>query len=561
MSETIEELRLVALTEAGDLDGAAKSHVVSIAKAEAAAAAQTVIAQTPTTTDVEKKLDASVFQAYVAQNPGGSPAAGPAPSVAVTDHKNGTATIGAVTVPTIAGNTFTGPAAAAVRSITSGNALDVTAPEFGADPTGATDSTHAIQAAIDKAASNPHGGSVRIPAGTYTVTYPFLRLKGWVDVYGDGLSTRIVATNSTPVPEKTGVFHTGTYNTRAEERTLFRPSVRDMFITTGAANSHTPPIPNICGIVLNTDLGDGPADPDAVPRIENLEIWDTDTGMAIFGRDDQGMKISAVRVRRTLNQGIIVGKPPNHPENLAKVKGWPGGADNNFTMVEVSGANMSGGGNAGIEIYTSQCHFTDCKSWYNSRSRPWQDLYGLTTPALTSAGALAGARVDMGAEVSAGASRNREWMHAGAGFYIRATRTIMQGCEAQENGGHGFMIEWGRNQLMNCLAESSSWHDSVSGAAAPGEAADFYICNDARGSVLSGCRSDNPHETENPGKGSRWGFYVETYIERLRVRDGMCDNHPKDRIACIGKTLRDGVLIDIETIFKSTLERHKVVQQ
>ena len=101
----------------------------------------------------------------------------------------------------------------------------------------------------------------------------------------------------------------------------------------------------------------------------------------------------------------------------------------------------------------------------------------------------------------------------------------------------------------------------MSGAAAPGEAADFYICNDARGSVLSGCRSDNPHETESPGKGSRWGFYVETYIERLRVRDGMCDNHARDRIACIGKTLRDGVLIDIETIFKSTLERHKAVQR
>jgi hypothetical protein len=40
---------------------------------------------------------------------------------------------------------------------------------YGADPTGATDSTAAIQAAIN-AASAAGGGTVHVPEGTFTVT-------------------------------------------------------------------------------------------------------------------------------------------------------------------------------------------------------------------------------------------------------------------------------------------------------------------------------------------------------------------------------------------------------
>ena len=48
------------------------------------------------------------------------------------------------------------------------NVLDVTQPPFGADKTGATDATVAIQAALDKAATDG-GGVVFLPAGTYRV--------------------------------------------------------------------------------------------------------------------------------------------------------------------------------------------------------------------------------------------------------------------------------------------------------------------------------------------------------------------------------------------------------
>lgn len=562
-----DELRLVALTAEGKLDGAAKADVTDIAKREATAATTTLRAQLPSREDVSTKLDAAVFEAYIQraslaggnipQPGGGQPTT---PTISAHDNGNGTATIGGITVPTLTAEKLTGTAVRAVQAIQFANNWNVCSPEFGADPTGAKDSTAAIQAAIDRAATQPYGGAVYIPAGVYKVSYPFIALKGWVEVYGDGLGTKIVATDTVPVAEKTGVFHTGTYNVRIQDKGLFRPGVRDLFIKTSIVDGHHRPcLQNVCGIVLNTDLGDGPADPDAVPRLENLEIWDTDTGIAIFGRDDQGIKAQNIRIRRCLNQGVLVGKPPTHPEYIAKVAGYPGGADNHFNMVEASGCNLAGNGCAGFEIYTSQCHLVNCKSWYNHRFRPWQDIYGLTTPGLTSTGELSGAYVPMGAEATAGATRKRQWMHDGAGFYVKATRTIIDSCQAQENGGHGFMIEWGRNQISNCASESSSWYDALSKAAKPNEAADFYICNDARGTIITGCRSDSPHENEKPHQAGRWGYYIETYIERLRISDCLCDNHAADKIAAIGNTLRDGVKIDIETIFKSTLARHKGV--
>ena len=52
-----------------------------------------------------------------------------------------------------------------------GPLLDVTSPPYSADPTGATDSTAAIQAAIDHA-GDAGGGIVFLPAGTYRVAPP-----------------------------------------------------------------------------------------------------------------------------------------------------------------------------------------------------------------------------------------------------------------------------------------------------------------------------------------------------------------------------------------------------
>ena len=69
---------------------------------------------------------------------------------------------------------------------------------YDADPTGAKDSTAAIQKAINDVAARG-GGSVEIPGGIYRVTYPFIELKHRVEVFGHGQATRIIATVRKPL--------------------------------------------------------------------------------------------------------------------------------------------------------------------------------------------------------------------------------------------------------------------------------------------------------------------------------------------------------------------------
>lgn len=464
-----------------------------------------------------------------------------------------------LTVPTLTQNRLTGNGLTAALAVQHGAAFDVTSPDFGADPYGMIDSTAAIQAAINKAASTATpgtGGRVRIPAGTYKVSYPFLQLKGFVQIQGDGAGTRLFVDTSKPAPELTGVFHTGTYNERLQDSTCLRFGVRDLMIMTRTAdNQHQDPAPNVAGIIYNTDLGGSPADPDAVPTLSDVEIWDMDIGAAIIGNDDQAMKVHNLRIRRTLRQGLIVGKPDNHPERIAKVPGGPGAADNKFIMADVSGANITGGPHAGIEIYTSQCKFVESTSWYNRRTRPWQDLYGLPTPALTQEGALAGEYTQMGAEKTAAASRNREWMHAGAGWFVKSTKNIFIGCTAQENGGHGWMLQWGKNQLIGCIGESSSYADTAkTGAARPQEAADFYVCNDAKDSLVLACRAESARGT---AKGAAYGFHVETWISNLRIEMCQAQGHATGQALFVGEERRENVRVEVNGEFISTFLRDK----
>lgn len=567
MSDDVRELRLVALTEDGHLDGAALAHVREIASGSATSAAAAVKAILPSREDVAAKLDAATFNEYIARNPaGGGNSSTPDANTpaAVQDNGDGTATIGSIRVPALVSGRFTASGRTAVLSAAqTGASYNVCSPEFGADPTGAQDSTAAIQAAIDQAAA-AGGGAVKIPAGTYTVTYPFIQLKGYVTVYGEGRSTRIIATDERTVKETTGVFHTGTYATRLQDSECSRFGVHSLFIKTRSPEKrHSAPIPKICGIVYNTDLGPGPADPDAVPVLRNIEIWDTHIGVAVLGNDDQGGIFENVRIRHTLKQGMLVGKSSTHPE-YGQVPGGPGAADNDLVGVDVSGANMDiTGGCAGIEIYTSQTRLTNCKSWYNKRRRPWQDIYGLTTPLLSSSGALAGDYVTPGAEVTAGVSRNREHQHDGAGIYVKSTKNTFTACLSQENGGHGFVVEWGKNIFNGCISESSSWTDCVSLAARTHEAADFYICNDAQHSIFLGCRAESARK--NTG-GALYGFYIETYMKNLRVSNCMAQNHPvgangKSGGLCIGSDVKENVRVEVDDEFVSTLARDRAVSE
>ena len=385
------------------------------------------------------------------------------------------------------------------------NSVSVIDAPYGADPTGKADATAAIQAAVD-AVYAAGGGAVRIPAGKYLVSYPFIKLKGFVQVIGDGDGTQILASDGTPITEKTGVFHTGTWNERALDPDLIHFGVSSVWIRAHrTGRNHQAAIPNLCGVLLNTDLGDSPAEPDAAPTMNNVKVWDMETGAAILGRDDQAMDVWNLKIRNTLQAGLVVGKPDGHPELVAKVAGGNGGADNQFFGLNVGGANQSQGGYAGVEVYTSQCTFVHSRVWFTHRAASWQQIYALPV-----------ASAD-GTDITAGAPQgeNRAAQKDGSGWFIKGTKCIFTGCLAQENGGHGFLVYWGQNQLTNCRAESSSYRDTVHGSAREGDAADFYIANGgADGTIITGCISQ---KVGGRGTGARWAFYVETWFRGLTI--------------------------------------------
>ena len=386
--------------------------------------------------------------------------------------------------------------AAQPKSARSVNVLDA---PYRADPTGAQDSTKAIQDAVDAVAALG-GGAVFIPGGVYKVSYPFIQLKGFVQVYGEGTATQIVATTDKTIVKKTGVFHTGTYEERLQDPTCLRFGVSNLMIRSRKSGiQHQQWIPNLCGICFNTDLGKDPADPDAVPTLNFLEIWGMETGAAIIGIDDQAMKVFSLKTRHCGQSGLLVGKPAGHPE------GTGGAADNKFFGADIGGSNQSKSGYAGIEVWTSQTKFSLSTSWYTHRAAPFADLYALPT------GSTAGQDVAAGAPSTA----NRRNQKDGAGWYIRATKCAFVECEAQENGGHGFIVAYGDNVLSECRAESSSYKGTVTAPAKINEASDFYVLNEGTdGTVLNACTSRSARKADG---GARWSYYVETWFKGLAI--------------------------------------------
>lgn len=407
------------------------------------------------------------------------------------------------------------------------NGLHVNALDYCVDPTGVEDCTDQL----NKLAERLYwlgGGSIELPAGIYKVSHPFIDLLDKVEFFGHGMSTQIIATSTYKLDDAVrknrdecfGVFHTGTYRERASLKvTNNRPmrfGVRDMWIRTSTKkgainvdqlrdNMHAgEPLAHVAGVILHTEFTGKPNDPEAVPSLSNLEIWDVDMGVAILGLHDRGMKVDKIRVRKSLRQGLLVGKPVGHP--LRRIDdNNPGGADNKFLTVDISDANLSGKNYAGIEIYASQCKFFGSTSWYNRRSVPKNSIYVTRKE---------------------NQSDNQYTAKAGAGWYVAGTRNLFQGCTAQENGGHGWFALMPRNNYVGCIGESSSWHDAVSKPAHNHEAANWYISSWASDCTFTGVRSDNPYEdSDNPedkfsldtALAARWGFYIEGGAGRLNI--------------------------------------------
>lgn len=399
--------------------------------------------------------------------------------------------------------------------------------DFGADPTGTSDSATAIQNAIKSVAAVPGGGSVEIPSGIYLVSNDFIELKDRVEVYGHGFSTQIIGFNKDPKDVRDvdgdnigcqGVFHMGSYDTYTGDmgtNTPMRFGVRDMFIRGANLDLLNPNIRkvffehqikkgkhvadqyipgNIAGIIVHTRF-DIFNEPEAAPIISNVEIWDTAVGIAILGEHDRAMKVDKVRIRKTRRQGLLVGKPVGHAQRREE-RSNSGAADNKFVMVEVSDANLGGGYHGAIEVYGAQCKFVACTAWFAVRNKPDSDLYHTT---------------------------NQYLRKSGAGWAVFGERNMFIGCTAQENGGHGWVVGFKDNQFMNCLGESSSLENSLilKGTARTDEAANWYIGRNASGARLVSPRSANPKVGQ---RSSRYGFYLENKLDDISIVAGSSRN-------------------------------------
>ena len=307
--------------------------------------------------------------------------------------------------------------------------MSINAVNYGADPTGTKDSTAAIQRAVNDVASHG-GGSVELPRGIYRVSYPFIEIKHRVEIIGQGPATVVIAHSDRAIPttsdgyvEYTGVFHVGSYTTPVygayNANKPMRMGVRNLHIRTNAANTpiasywldaHTAPLDHVAGVIMHTHFtGDQLNEPDVVPVIAGVEVWDTAIGVAVLGLDDQGMKIDDVTVRRTLNQGLLLGKPVGHRRRSTEGQN-SGAADNKLRGIDVAEANLSGGSYAGIEVYAAQSKFENCSSSSNHRTLGKNALYEPST------------------------------RRVGAGWIVQGERNMFVGCIARSNAGHGLLV-------------------------------------------------------------------------------------------------------------------------
>ena len=389
--------------------------------------------------------------------------------------------------------------------------------DAGADPTGVTDSTAIINAAIH-ATHTAGGGTVYLPAGHYKVSAPFIELLGGVHLQGAGReSTVIFADTGAGSAGKTAIIHAGSWHAPRIGRDNLLMGVSDLWIKSSHPRpthvSSTAPRPgqdgmhpNIGGILLNTELGDNPPEPDGAHSIENVLIWDVAFGVAVLGLDDQGCQLRNIRVRRTLGPGVVIGKSPDHLASVTAGRREIGAADNILAAVDVSSSNIAGGTSAGFEIYATNTTLTACKSWYNRRS-----IHGID-------GKPAGIW---------DTASNHKFTAAGAGYFIRGGRNMLNACTAQENGGHGVVIVGHSSQVTGCRSASSSWYDCVIGEAKPAEAADYFIANWAHHLILS----NNIAQAEYKGRSARTGFAIEKWSHDVQGRSNLTIDIPTPHIA------------------------------
>lgn len=399
---------------------------------------------------------------------------------------------------------------------------DATLWPYNADLTGATDSRQAIQNAVDDVAEKG-GGTVFAPGGSYRVNYTDnagatgcaggIQLHDSVTLRGEGVATQLFTTGSWPT--QGGIISIGDATTT---RAVRDASVRELWVKGTAGRNHATASDNVVGILLNTN--DITEEPDAAHRLLDLTVWDCDRGIAVYGVDDRAVIGQRIRLRHFLRQALLLGKETGG-----------GGADGYWTDVDASSGNrLPGGTHANIEIRASNVHMSNSKSWYTKRDTAFVE---------------SGDYID------------------GAGFALLAPRSTLSACEAQDNGGHGFVVRVGQQILHGITADSNNRSDCISGDALPYECSGVYIGSSASTVSVHGQSFDKRSDLAE--RFQKHGFAVSSSARNIEIR-GLAQNNrssstsatPLDGLAWTGT----GVAHDSHDILvMSTYESERAVIQ
>ena len=251
-----------------------------------------------------------------------------------------------------------------------------------------------IQAAIDAVAAQ--GGGKVLLLGPLFVISAAIKLRTGIWLQGGGAGTQIKPSTD---------FQTGMI--MLYDNTAHLTTLSDMTLDGSGYQVHGVHYVANGGQQFSSPKPDSNPDPGHI--ITRMFIRDCGsatwpgTGLLLQGGNLRAGKYSDMRIQVCTGNGV-----------------WLNGAvDSHFTNIEV-GSSGSGGPAAsasasapvGHAFYVGagdNCMFTACKGWYS------------------------------------------RW----SGFYHRATRASYANCQAQDNYGDGFTLEWGKASLLGCHADSN----------------------------------------------------------------------------------------------------------
>jgi hypothetical protein len=381
--------------------------------------------------------------------------------------------------------------------------LDITAPQYSADRTGATVSTAAINNALRDAGTHALAFApqvvVYVPPGRYRVdqvsnaggTGVTGAIQGQSRVWlrGDG-DASVLYTSDASWSVEAGIIGIGNGTTTRDVATFW---VSDLMIR-GSLNQTQPA--GVHGILYNTKAANGSSlgangEPDAVHRAWNITVWDTDQGVTVIGDDDQAMMLHHVRGRRFLRRGVQFGRADSSG----------GGPDCYLADLDFSSANRqtvtadpTTGTYACYEIYATNLSLHRCKAWYTKRRIAY----------------------------AAGEYK------AGAGFFLAATRMMVTNLEAQDNGGHGVYFKYGQIVASTVFADSNSYYDNVTSPATTNECSGVVVGSGVSALTITGLSTGSRGASHRDQK---YGVVIDSSSRDLTIIGNAWNNESVDGVS------------------------------